>query len=116
MNYQTDLNETGRGLLALPLHKLLAAFLVAVSLAIGMGSVWAQQAPPEQSEVATVNINTADAQALAAGLNGVGAARAEDIVRFREQFGPFTTPEQLTEVKGIGMSTVDKNRTVITLD
>ncbi len=115
MNYQTDRIESGRGFLLPSFHRLLAAFLVAVSLAIGMSPSWAQQTPPEPAVVA-VNINKANAEELAAGLNGVGSARAEDIVRFREQFGPFTTPEQLAEVKGIGMATVDKNRTVITLD
>ena len=64
----------------------------------------------------TVNINTADASALAAGLNGIGTSRAEDIVRYREEFGPFTTVEQLTEVKGVGASTLEKNRARITLE
>ena len=53
---------------------------------------------------------------LAATLNGVGMARAEDIIRYREAFGPFTTVDQLAEVKGVGTATVDKNRSLITLD
>ena len=43
-------------------------------------------------------------------------SRAEDIIRYREAYGPFTTVEQLAEVKGIGPATIDKNRAVITLD
>ncbi|QFU75337.1 competence protein ComEA [Halioglobus maricola] len=88
-----------------------ATCLMALLLAIGAGHAAAEDLPP-----GSVNINTADATALAGGLSGVGASRAEDIVRYREEFGPFTTLEQLTEVKGIGQATVDRNRSVITLD
>ena len=64
----------------------------------------------------TVNINEADAATLASGLTGVGLSRAEKIVRYRETYGPFASVDELAEVKGIGPSTVDKNRTVIRLD
>ncbi len=75
----------------------------------------AEDAAP--SSVATsININTASAEDLAAGLNGIGLTRAQDIVRHREAFGPFATLEELTEIKGIGQATIDKNRTVITLE
>ncbi|MEM8941767.1 MAG: ComEA family DNA-binding protein [Pseudomonadota bacterium] len=62
-----------------------------------------------------VNINQADVPELAELLNGVGQARAEAIVRYREQFGPFETAEELAEVQGIGMATVERNRAVIRL-
>ncbi|MEP4485631.1 MAG: ComEA family DNA-binding protein [Halioglobus sp.] len=70
----------------------------------------------QEMPASTVNINTADAQALASGLNGVGLSRAEDIIRYREAYGPFATVEELTSVKGIGKSTLEKNRQVITLE
>lgn len=57
-----------------------------------------------------VNVNTADAATLAAVLKGVGNAKAEAIVAHRKQHGPFKSPEQLAEVKGIGDSLVNKNR------
>ena len=63
-----------------------------------------------------VNINTADATVLAAGLKGVGRARAAEIVRYRETFGPFASPDELMEVKGIGRSTLELNRERITLE
>jgi competence protein ComEA len=68
------------------------------------------------TSAALVNINTADAQTLAAGLKGVGEARAAEIVRYRETYGPFASAEELEEVKGIGKSTLDMNRDVITLE
>ena len=75
----------------------------------------AQQADPAPV-VQTVNINKADAPTLASALNGVGPSRAEKIVRYREAYGPFKSVEELAEVEGIGLSTLSKNRKVITLD
>ncbi len=62
-----------------------------------------------------VDINHDDAAAIAAGLNGVGPAKAEAIVAHREKNGPFKSADQLVEVRGIGLATVDKNREVIVL-
>jgi len=60
-----------------------------------------------------VNINTADAETLAASLNGIGPAKAEAIVAYRHSNGPFDHPDQLVNVKGIGVKTVDANRDAI---
>lgn len=57
-----------------------------------------------------VNINTADAATLDRVLHNVGAAKAEAIVAHRKANGPFRSPEQLAEVKGIGLRTVEQNR------
>lgn len=64
---------------------------------------------------AGVNINTADAPQLARGLRGVGSSKAEAIVRYREQFGPFESIDELAEVSGIGPATVARNRDLIRL-
>jgi competence protein ComEA len=64
---------------------------------------------PSEGE-ATVNINEADAEELASILNGVGMKKAEAIVRYREQNGPFTQVEQLQEVPGIGPTLIERNR------
>ncbi len=60
-----------------------------------------------------VNINTADAATLAAALNGIGPAKAEAIVAYRSENGPFRSADQLAEVRGIGLATVEKNRDLI---
>ena len=57
-----------------------------------------------------VNINTADAAALAANLHGIGPAKAQAIVEHRQANGPFKSADQLAAVKGIGLATVEKNR------
>ena len=57
----------------------------------------------------TVNINTADKDALMTSIKGVGEKRAEAIIAYREQNGSFTSIEELAEVRGVGPSIVEKN-------
>jgi len=65
---------------------------------------------------APVNINTADAATLAEMLTGVGASRAEAIVRYREEHGNFLDVYELANVKGIGERTVEQNASRIVLE
>ncbi len=65
--------------------------------------------------LADVNINTADAPTIAKELKGIGEKKAQAIVTYRKQHGPFKTIESLTNVKGIGLKTVEKNRSLIKL-
>lgn len=57
-----------------------------------------------------VNINTADAETIAAELKGVGISKARAIVEYRKKHGPFQKPGDLSLVKGIGERTVEINR------
>lgn len=66
--------------------------------------------------VAAINLNTADAATLSEALSGIGAAKAEAIVRHREANGPFTQVDDLLEVKGIGAATLEKNRARLTVN
>jgi competence protein ComEA len=56
-----------------------------------------------------VDINTADAETLAAELQGVGMARARAIVEYRESQGPFSRPEDLLAVRGVGPAILEQN-------
>ncbi len=87
------------------IKKTIAAMLFALALT---GMAVAESAP--------VNINTASAEQLAEALNGVGQARAEAIVAYREENGPFTHIDELVNVRGIGLATVDRNRDLILLE
>ena len=63
-----------------------------------------------------VNVNRADATMLADSLDGIGLAKAQAIVAWRTQHGAFKRAENLTEVKGIGARTVERNRGFIRLN
>ncbi len=62
-----------------------------------------------------VNINSANASELADSLDGIGDAKAQAIVAYRTTHGAFKSADALTEVKGIGLKTVEKNAAFIKL-
>ena len=59
---------------------------------------------------AKVDLNGADAATLQKELAGVGEAKAQAIVTYRETNGPFSSVDELLEVKGIGKAILDRNR------
>ncbi|MEW5756864.1 MAG: helix-hairpin-helix domain-containing protein [Pseudomonadota bacterium] len=63
-----------------------------------------------------VNINTADAATLAEHVKGVGLKKAEAIVQFRNENGPFKSVDDLAKVKGIGEEIVEKNRAILAVN
>ena len=62
-----------------------------------------------------VDINSADAETLASSIDGVGTQKAIAIVQYREANGPFSSVDDLVNVQGIGMKTIDKNRDKLTV-
>jgi competence protein ComEA len=50
------------------------------------------------SEGTRVSINNASAEELAQALNGVGLKKAQAIVSYREEYGPFKTVDDLKQV------------------
>jgi competence protein ComEA len=54
-----------------------------------------------------LNINSADLTELQQ-LSGVGPSKAQSIIYYREENGPFTSIEQLLEVRGIGEKTIEE--------
>lgn len=63
-----------------------------------------------------ININTADKDALMSAIKGVGEKRAEAIIAYREQNGPFKSIEELAEVRGIGASIVEGSMDNLSID
>jgi competence protein ComEA len=57
-----------------------------------------------------VNVNTADARTLARELQGIGMAKAEAIVSYREKNGPFKGADDLVKVKGLGKKLIEQNK------
>lgn len=62
-----------------------------------------------------VDINTADASTLARELNGVGPARAQAIVAYRNEHGPFKSVDDLRLVKNMPQKVIDANREFLRL-
>ncbi len=60
------------------------------------------------SFAAEVDINTVDAKTIAANLKGIGIKKAQAIVSYREANGPFTSIDELANVRGIGQKTLAK--------
>jgi len=99
----------------------------ALVLMLGLSSAAAYAQSQATTQVATaetaavtvqnqVNINTADAEALALALDGVGMAKARDIIAYREEHGAFKTVDELQNVRGIGKATLERNRDRILVD
>lgn len=83
-------------------------FIVALSMVLGLcAAVYA-------GEMAKVDINQATKEELMQ-LEGIGDAYAQKIIEFREANGPFQKPEELLNVKGIGPTTLEKNKDRITI-
>ncbi|RON77840.1 ComEA family DNA-binding protein [Pseudomonas fluorescens] len=99
-------------------YSLIFAFLTSASIAAIAAPVAPAETPnaplvmdaaaPSQS--AKVDLNAADAAALQKELAGVGEAKAKAIVTYRETNGPFSSVDELLEVKGIGKAILDRNR------
>ncbi len=60
-----------------------------------------------------VDINSASAEELDRVLVNVGPAKAQAIVDYRTEHGPFKSAEELALVKGIGLKTAERNRDLI---
>jgi competence protein ComEA len=81
--------------------------LIAIALlAIGFVDGRALAAEP-------VNVNTATAEEIAENLKGVGLSKAKLIIAYREANGSFLHADELVNVKGIGIRTIDQNRDMI---
>ena len=104
------------------IKSVLCATLFALLTSVSVGSFAAKKTEPVESAKAAVaqstaiNLNTADAETLTRELKGIGAAKAKAIVAYREAHGPFSSVDDLLEVKGIGAATLEKNRAKLSLN
>ncbi|MCD7761164.1 MAG: ComEA family DNA-binding protein [Clostridiales bacterium] len=70
------------------------------------------EAIQSEAELFPIDVNSADAETLEL-LPGIGPEKAAAIVAWREENGPFTQPEDLLEVSGIGEATLEEIRSLI---
>jgi competence protein ComEA len=90
------------------LMRLISSMLLTAGLAVA-GMVPAAWAGP-------VDINTADASTLAKELNGVGPARAQAIVAYRNEHGPFKSVDDLALVKNMPRKVIESNRELLRIE
>lgn len=56
-----------------------------------------------------ISINSATAEELSKVMKGVGMKKAQAIVSYRNEYGPFKTVEDLKQVPGMGGTLVERN-------
>lgn len=95
------------------MKRLIQALLCSTLLGLTPALVLAEEPAPAvantQQQTQTINLNQADAETLAKHLSGIGMAKAQAIIAYREANGPFEHIDELLEVKGIGNATLEKN-------
>ncbi|ANC04442.1 competence protein ComEA [Pseudomonas putida] len=103
--------------LLLPLFATLPLTLHAAQTTVSQPVVaTATQSTELQTKTSRIDLNKADALTLQHNLNGIGKAKAEAIVAYREANGPFDSVDELLEIKGIGSALVERNREKLTVD
>jgi competence protein ComEA len=68
-----------------------------------------------KSSVYPICVNTADSDTLQL-LPQIGRKRAQDIILYRQQHGPFHSPEDLLSVEGIGESVLREIEDLISFE
>lgn len=99
------------------MKKLLIPLLLLTALVFQANYVNAQHntvANVSTEVVEKLDLNSATVEQLQA-LPGIGASKAYAIVQYRENVGPFLEVEQLTEVKGIGVTILGKIAPLVTV-
>ena len=82
------------------------AFLILLLTALLGAAAWA---------AGPVNVNTASAEEISESLKGIGPSKAQAIVAYRSANGQFQHIDELVNVKGIGLRTIELNREYIRL-
>ncbi len=78
---------------------------------------WTREGPPHLAvfSLDPLPLNRVDAQTLTL-LPGIGPALARRIIQYRENHGPFSSSEELIRVHGIGPKTMERIRSLVTID
>lgn len=103
-----------KGLMSKLLKALLSALLLCnLSLLPALSAQANEQAEQTTTASPMININQADLQTLTL-IKGVGQKKAERIIQFRQEHGPFKSIEALSQVKGISLKIIETNKAMLT--
>ncbi len=69
---------------------------------------------PDNEKSQSVNVNQADATELQT-INGIGPAKAEAIITYREEHGGFQQIEDLRNISGFGEKTIERLKNELTV-
>lgn len=94
------------------MKKIILALCLSVSTLLTLPAM----AETADAPMVSVNVNQASAAEISEVLQGVGDAKAQAIVAYREENGAFGSVEDLAQVKGIGPSTLQNNQARIALE
>jgi competence protein ComEA len=97
------------------MHLLILSLLLLGPIGVVYSKDTPDSTPITETMAFTVNINSAGAEEMATLLKGIGMKKAQAIIAYREENGPFPTVEAVTQVKGIGPSFLEKNAQHLTL-
>lgn len=85
--------------------------MVIMTMMVGMLALPCSAASEEHA-ISSVNINTAGAAELSV-LPGIGESKANAIISYRSEHGPFSSVNELTKVRGIGTGLLEKIRDLV---
>ena len=87
---------------------LLSSLIILLSVLIAAPTYANEQQP-------ALNINNASIEQLEK-MKGIGARKAQAIVEYRLQHGSFSQVDDITKVKGIGSTFLEKNRAWLSVE
>ena len=90
------------------------ALAAPLSPAVGGPELRGPAQEQNQNEPKPIDVNTATAKELQS-VPGIGETLAKRIVEFREEHGPFEKVDDLLNVRGIGVASLDKLRPFLTI-
>ena len=91
------------------MNKKIIAFLASIFFSVASLAA-------DQQGVVQVNVNQATFEELDEGLLGVGPRIAMEIVKHRDQHGPYQSLDDLDRVKFVGATILKKNKGRIVFD
>lgn len=81
--------------------------MVITFMTVALMLAWA--VPVMAEDMGKVNLNTAGREELMT-LEGIGGSYADRIIEYRKKKGPFQSPADIVNVKGIGERTYELNK------